>query len=419
MGSMVDSHRHEACHAHQAGKLTYSSAGKTSNKRTDISPLITFLAATHEITSQRPHMSITVTKPFMPPLHEYNAYVHSIWQRGWVTNNGPLVNDLELRLKAYLGLEHLLLIANGTLSLQIAIKALHLHGQIITTPFSYVATTSSIIWENCEPVMVDICPNSWNIDPAKIEQAITPRTSAILATHVYGNPCAIDDIQAIAAKYGLKVIYDAAHAFGTQYQKKSIYAYGDISTASFHATKLYHTIEGGAVITQNPDLVRKMSLLRNFGHVSAVEFECAGINGKVSEFHAAMGLCNLRYIDSILSTRRKLCERYDNNFRALQFQRPKITHGCTYNYAYYPILLESEALLKYIVEYLALNNVLTRRYFYPSLSSLPYLDKRQSTPICDNIAPRVLCLPLYHTLSMEEVDMISRLIHRAIKYRQK
>src|SRR5690606_27065948 len=240
---------------------------------------------------------IPVTKPFLPKVEEYDKYLASIWERQWLTNNGPLVNEFELKLKEYLDVNHLLYVSNGTIALQIAIKALELSGEIITTPFSFVATTSSIVWEGCKPVFVDIDSETFNIDPRKIESAITPSTSAILATHVYGNPCDIDAIQKIADKYNLKVIYDAAHCFGTKYKGKSVFDYGDISTTSFHATKLFHSIEGGAVFTRCPELLKKMSFIRNFGHNGPSDFKELGLNGKNSEFHAAMGLCNLNYVD--------------------------------------------------------------------------------------------------------------------------
>jgi dTDP-4-amino-4,6-dideoxygalactose transaminase len=361
-------------------------------------------------------MNIPVTKPFLPPLSEFHAYLDGIWSREWLTNNGPLVNELELNLKNYLALDYLLFTSNGTLALQIAIKALGLTGEVITTPFSYVATTSSVVWENCEPVMVDICPRSWNIDPTRIEAAITPHTSAILATHVFGNPCDVNAIDLIARKHNLKVIYDAAHAFGARYKSKSLFSYGDIATTSFHATKLFHTVEGGAVITKEPEILRKMALMRNFGHISASEFGCVGINGKNSEVHAAMGLCNLHYIDDILSVRRRIAARYDENLRPLPITRQQIAEDCVYNHAYYPVLFESEAILHRVVESLTLNNIFPRRYFYPSLSSLPYLKRTQDTPVCDEIARRVLCLPMYHSLSVEEIDMVCRLIHRTVKY---
>lgn len=360
-------------------------------------------------------MNITVTKPFTPPLSEFQTYLQGIWDREWFTNNGPLVNELELKLKEHLNLDHLLFLSNGTIALQIAIRALELQGEIITTPFSYVATTSSIVWENCTPIMVDICPETLNIDPSKIEQAITSKTTAILATHVFGNPCDIEAIDTIAKKYGLRVIYDAAHAFGTTYKGRSLLAYGDISTCSFHATKLFHTIEGGAVITSDPDILKSMAMKRNFGHTSLTDFGGVGVNGKNSEVHAAMGLTNLKYVDEILATRRALCEHYKSNLKDLPIRLQKITLDTNYNNSYFPVIFDDEITLLAVMEALNLNNVYPRRYFYPSLSELPYING-QSTPISEAISRRILCLPLYHTLSREEIDMICRFIKRSIRY---
>ena len=243
---------------------------------------------------------IQVTKPFMPPLDEYISYVKDIWSRQWLTNNGPLVNHLELRLKEHLNVKHMLFVSNGTIALQMAIKALGLEGEVITTPFSFVATTSTLVWEGCKPVFVDVDPATLNIDPDKIEQAITSKTTGILATHVYGNPCDIDKIQAIAEKHQLKVIYDAAHCFGTLYKGQSVFNYGDISTLSLHATKVFHTIEGGALFSSSAELLRKIAYIRNFGFSNVDEISELGINGKNSEFHAAMGLANLPYIDETI-----------------------------------------------------------------------------------------------------------------------
>ena len=237
---------------------------------------------------------INVTKPFLPPIEEYKAYIDQIWERNWLTNNGPLVNELELRLKELLNIDHFLFTGNGTIALQIAIKALELHGDIITTPFSYVATTSSVVWEGCNPVFVDIDANTLNIDAAKIDSAITDNTTAIMATHTYGNPCDIDAIQAIAGRHNLKVIYDAAHCFGTKYKGKSVYLYGDISTASFHATKVFHTIEGGALITKDSSLLRKMAYMRNFGHNGPLDFADVGINGKKFRVSCCHGFGKLK-----------------------------------------------------------------------------------------------------------------------------
>ncbi|MBS7808221.1 DegT/DnrJ/EryC1/StrS family aminotransferase [Variovorax sp. PCZ-1] len=360
-------------------------------------------------------MNITVTKPFTPPIAEFQAYLKGIWDREWFTNNGPLVNELELRLKDELDVNHLLYISNGTIALQIAIRALDLKGEILTTPFSYVATTSSIVWENCVPVMVDICKDTLNIDPSKIEQFITPRTTAILATHVFGNPCDTEEIDLIAKKHGLKVIYDAAHAFGTLYKGKSLLAYGDIATCSFHATKLFHTIEGGAVVTSSPEILKNMAMMRNFGHTSATEFGGLGVNGKNSEVHAAMGLTNLKYLQDILATREILCRQYKLNLTNLPVVFQKILPDTQYNNSYFPVIFQSEKILLQVMESLNLNSIYPRRYFYPSLSELPYVNN-QTSPIAEDISRRILCLPLYHTLSSEEIDMICRLIKRSIRY---
>jgi dTDP-4-amino-4,6-dideoxygalactose transaminase len=358
---------------------------------------------------------IPVTKPFLPPKAAYDAYLAKIWERNWLTNNGPLVNELELRLKQYLKLEHLLFVTNGTIALQLAIKALGLKGEIITTPFSYVATTSSIVWEGCRPVFVDIGSDTLNLDPNKIEDAITSKTSGILATHVFGNPCQVESIQEIARTRGLKVIYDAAHAFGVTYKGKSIFEYGDVSAASFHATKLFHTVEGGAVITKDPDLLKRMAFMRNFGHDGPEKFNGVGINVKNSEFHAAMGLCNLTCINDILARRKELSRHYDQQLRLLNARKPTLHDPAHYNHAYYPLVFPDETALLEAKKRLELSEISPRRYFYPSLSTLEYLDK-QLTPVTDEIAPRVLCLPLFHNLSKEEIDMIARLLLRTQKY---
>ena len=355
---------------------------------------------------------INVTKPFLPPIEEYNQLVAAIWQRNWLTNNGPLVNDLELKLKDYLGLKHLLYVGNGTIALQIAIKALELQGEIITTPFSYVATTSSIVWEGCNPVFVDIDKDSFNIDAKKIEASITDKTSAILATHVFGNPCDIDAIDSIAKKYKLKVIYDAAHCFGTKYKGKSVFEYCDISTVSFHATKLFHTTEGGGIITTDAALLKKMSYMRNFGHSGPEEFDGLGINGKNSEFHAAMGIANLPYAGAIHNQRKKLTERYNLKLKNFKGIRPLWHKNSSSNYSYYPIVFESEAFLLKCIDILKSNEIFGRRYFYPSLSTcLPYA-RTKALENADDIAKRIFCLPLYYNLTIEEVDLICRLLLR-------
>ena len=354
---------------------------------------------------------INVTKPFLPPKEEFDHYIQGVWQRNWITNHGPLANELELRIKEYLGVPHMLFLNNGTIALQIAIKALELKGEIITTPFSYVATTSSIVWEGCKPVFVDIDKDTLNIDPSKIEAAITPDTTAILATHVFGNPCHIEVIEAISMKYNLKVIYDGAHCFGTKYQGRSVFTFGDICTCSFHATKLFHTGEGGAVFTQQSDLLKKMAYLRNFGHESPVSFAMVGINGKNSELHAAMGLSVLPHMPVILERRKQMSTHYDHALRNLRVTKQKLQPGTTYNYSYYPVIFESEILLKQSMDELNKYQVFPRRYFYPSLDKLNYVGE-QFCPVSRDVAQRILCLPLYHDLSNEEIDMIARLLLR-------
>ncbi|MFB9862593.1 DegT/DnrJ/EryC1/StrS family aminotransferase [Rufibacter immobilis] len=359
---------------------------------------------------------INVTKPFLPPQEEYDAYLKGIWKREWLTNNGPLVNELELKLKEYFDVPHLFFVSNGTIALQIAIRALGLKGEIITTPFSYVATTSSIVWEGCTPVFVDIDPTTLNINPELIEAAITPQTSAIMATHVFGNPCLVDAIEAIAQKYQLRVIYDGAHAFGSKHNKISIFHYGDVSTLSFHATKLFHTIEGGAIVTSDPETARKIAFMRNFGHNGPENFAGLGINGKNSEFHAAMGLCNLKYIQEILLKRKELTERYDQMLRPLRVKRPLVHSNHEANYSYYPVVFENEQALLKAIEALHGIYAYPRRYFYPSLETLNYVSCLHPVTNSADIAKRILCLPLYHDLSVEEVDMISRALLRAQNY---
>ena len=355
---------------------------------------------------------IPVTKPFLPPKEEYLKYIDGIWNRQWLTNMGPLASQLEMELKEFLDVQHLLFVTNGTVAIQMAIKALGITGEIITTPFSFVATTSSIVWEGCTPVFVDICPESLYIDADKIEDAITEKTQAILATHVYGNPCDVVKIEQIAKKHNLKVIYDAAHAFGVKVNGKSVFEYGDISTCSLHSTKLYHSVEGGLIITQNPDLLKKLASIRNFGISGFDSFSELGINGKNSEFHAAMGLANLKHTEAIDNQRKKLSECYDKNLKNLKARKVVWHKDATQNYAYYPVVLESEELLLKIKAELDLNEIFTRRYFYPSLaSSLPYLPKVEF-PITEDISKRVLCLPLYFDLTEEEIDYICRLILR-------
>jgi dTDP-4-amino-4,6-dideoxygalactose transaminase len=361
---------------------------------------------------------INVTKTFLPPLEEYTKYLEGIWKSNHVTNHGPLVNELEERLKEFLGVKHFFFVTNGTIAIQLAVKALDLRGEIITTSFSYVATTSSIVWENCKPVFVDIDQNSFTIDVEKIEAAITPSTSAILATHVYGIPCDLERIQKIADKHNLRIIYDAAHAFGVKYNGTSVLSYGSISTLSFHATKLFHTVEGGGVVTNDDVLAHKISYMRNFGHKGQEEFWGVGINGKNSELHAAMGLCNFPFIDQILERRKALSETYDHHFATMgiSLQRPIIPAGTFYNHAYYPVVFQDEKQLQSVKHSLNASYIYPRRYFYPPLHQLPYINDSPVNKISASISERVLCLPLYHDLSRESIKRICGIIAEVLHY---
>jgi dTDP-4-amino-4,6-dideoxygalactose transaminase len=354
---------------------------------------------------------INVTKTFLPDREEYLKYVHEIWDSGYITNNGPLLRKLENQLKEYLNIPYLYFCGNGTIVLQIAIKALELKGEIITTPFSYCATSNAILWENCTPVFVDIDATTFNIDPALIEASITPATSAILATHVYGNPCDVEAIEEIAKKHNLKVIYDAAHAFGVTYKGKSLLSYGDLSTCSFHATKVFHTIEGGALISNHPELDRKLHLLRAFGHQGDEHYEFAGINGKNSEFHAAMGLVNLPQVPAIIDARREVFAAYDSLLNWDILFKPTLNPDIEYNYAYYPVVFPSEAVMFKVMEALKVEEIIPRRYFYPSLNTLSFMPRQIACPVSEDIAARVLSLPLYVGLPYEDIERISRIIN--------
>ncbi len=356
---------------------------------------------------------IPVTKPYIPDLKDYQECVKGIFERQWLTNNGPLLQEFENSLKKYLDLENLLFVSNGTIALQLAIKALALKGEIITTPFSYVATTSSIVWEGCEPVFVDIEESTLNIDPLKIEASITQKTSAILATHCFGNACDIDAIESIAKKHNLKVIYDAAHCFGTKYKGRSIFEYGDISTTSLHATKLLHSTEGGLVFAKDRNLINRMSYMRNFGHDGPERFNGVGINAKNSEFHAAMGLCVLEKIGAILEQRKQQSTIYSSLLKGMQIKFQKINKSCDFNYAYFPVLFESEKIALDVKMQLELNDIFPRRYFYPSLSQLNYVN-RTEVLISDSCSARILCLPLFHDLSSEQQHMIVDTIKKSI-----
>lgn len=359
---------------------------------------------------------IPVTKAYIPPLDEYNAYLAKIWQAGHLTNNGPLCRKLEADISNRLGVSNLELVSNGTLAIQLAIKALNLQGEIITTPYSYVATTNSILWEGCEPVFVDIEDRTFCINADMIEAAITEKTSAILATHVYGYPCDIVKIQQIADKHNLKVIYDAAHAFGVKLHGESILQYGDCSTLSFHATKLFHTGEGGAVICKDAEVSKRVSLIKKFGHVGEDDYLDIGINAKMSELHAAMGLCVLPKVNEIIAFRKESSGWYDEQLEGCGLQRPVSALGLEYNYAYYPVIFSSYQAMMKVRKALLDNGIGPRRYFYPSLNTLPFLNdsSKTSCPVSEDVAMRVLCLPLYFGLTKVEIELICHIVQQSV-----
>lgn len=352
---------------------------------------------------------INVTETYLPPFDEYQAILKKAWDKKWLTNRGVLVNELENKLKSFLEVPHLSLTTNGTLPIQIAIKTLGLTGEIITTPFSYVATTASIVWENCTPIFVDIHPEYFTIDESKIEAAITKKTTAILATHVFGNPCAIDQIEYIAKKYNLKVIYDAAHCFGVNYKGKSIFNYGDVSTCSFHATKIFHTGEGGCWVTNNDELQKKLYYHHNFGHNGPEAFHGLGTNAKMSELQAAMGLAVFNHLPEIFENRKNAVKKYDTLLRNSPLKKFKIRENTDWNYHYYPIVFKTENDLLKAKEKLNSHQIYPRRYFYPSLNTLNYVENK-SCPISESIASRILCLPLSSYLENSEIEQIVNLL---------
>lgn len=359
---------------------------------------------------------IHVTKSYLPSIDKYHARLEKIYASGWLTNNGQFVQELTKKLENYLGVKNVLLVTNATIGLQVAYKALGLSGEVITSPFSFVATTSSLAWEHLIPRFVDIDPHSFCLNADYIEAAITQKTSAILPVHVYGNICEVEKIQEIAKAYQLKIVYDAAHAFGVNYKGQSCLNYGDISVLSFHATKLFHTIEGGALIIQDDAVFNKAREMINFGfevggpsgHIASL-----GINGKMSEFHAAMGLCVLEDLPLILQKRQQV----DATYRAYLPQSLKtlmINDSATKNYAYFPVCFANEKQLLEVMFLLEKEHVLTRRYFYPALNTLPYLRDKTEVPYAMDIACRVLCLPFYPGLSDEDVIRICQVIKQVV-----
>ncbi|PHR59486.1 MAG: aminotransferase DegT [Arcobacter sp.] len=352
---------------------------------------------------------INVTKTYMPDKEKYISYIDKIYESGWVTNNGPLVQELESRLAKFLGVKNIVLVSNGTVALEIAYRLLKLKGEVITTPFSFVATTSSLVSNGLKPIFCDIDKESLNLDPKKLEERITDKTSAIVPVHVFGNACEVESIEKIADKHNLKVIYDAAHAFGENYKNESLLNYGDVSTLSFHATKIFHSIEGGALIINDDRLVQDARYLINFGIDGPETVKALGTNAKMNEFEAAMGLCVLDEIELIQEQRKELYERYFNALTGI-VEIQKKNENCTNNHAYFPILFKNEQQLLRVVKILKDNGINPRRYFYPSLDTLPYTQDSDVMPVSRDVSERILALPIYPGLELEVQDRIINII---------
>lgn len=349
---------------------------------------------------------VYVTQPSLAPLAEYNEILQGVWERGILTHNGPLVQQFEKELSKKIEIKNLVSVTSGTIALQMAIKALELKGEIITTPFTWIATVSAIMWEGCTPVFADINPNTLNIDTKEIEDKITDKTVAIMPVHVFGNPCDVDEIQRIADKYNLKIIYDAAHAVGSSYKNKSLLEYGNISATSFHATKLFNTAEGGGVITNNNLLHDKLKRIRFFGHDQNKDIVDNGFNGKMTEVHAALGLANLKYYDDVLRDRKNKYEYYKNSLEQIDKIKFQIVEHGESNNSYFPVIFNSKETLLKIEKSLNRNNIFPRRYFYPSVNLYNKILSGSHMPISEDISERILCLPLYSKLSFEEIDSV-------------
>ncbi|HNY03342.1 MAG TPA: DegT/DnrJ/EryC1/StrS family aminotransferase [Bacteroidales bacterium] len=367
---------------------------------------------------------VYVTKPFLPPLEEFNEYLQKIWDTRWLTNNGPFHEELEKRLCEYLGVNYLSLFSNGTLALVTALQALRITGEVITTPFSFVATTHALWWNNIKPVFVDIDPRNFNLDPGKIEAAITPKTTAILPVHVYGNPCDVEKIGEIAGTYGLKVIYDACHTFGVTIGGLPVINFGDLSVMSFHATKVFNTFEGGAIICHDAATKKRIDNLKNFGFAGETTVVAPGINAKMNEVQAAMGLLQLKYVDRAIGQRKEIAHRYRELFSGVEGisvldDFPGIRH-C---YSYFPVLIDPSKSKKNrneIYEELKRHNIFGRRYFYPLISQFPTYRGIESAqpgrmPVAEKITEEVICLPIFPGLPMETVNEIASIIQSCIR----
>ena len=362
-----------------------------------------------------PALPIYVTKTYLPELADYQALLAGIWERNYVTNNGPLLRELESTLRERLRVPHLSYVTNGTIALQLMLRALQVSGSVITTPYSYVATTNAIIWEGLQPIFADIDPDTLCIDPAAVRAAIRPDTTAILATHVYGYPCDHVALQAIADEYGLLLLYDAAHAFDVQLDGVEVGSFGDAATYSFHATKYFHTIEGGGVVTHDQAAADRIDLFRAFGHRKR-DYRDVGINGKNSELHAGIGLLNLPLLPEIRRLRRALHELYASLLEGcgIRWLSPQDYPGLDYNYAYFPVLFPDEAQRERCVRALEAEAIFPRRYFEPSLNTLPFLKETQPCPVSESAARRVLCLPFYHQLAHRDAERIVAILNKTL-----
>lgn len=356
---------------------------------------------------------IHVTKTYLPNKEKYKKYVDEIYANGWITNDGPMVKKLEERLAKYLGVKNVVLVANGTVALEIAYRTLDIKGFAITTPFSFVATTSSLVTNSILPIFADIDERTLNINADNLEELITPHTSAIVPVHVFGNVCDVEKIADVAKKHNLKVIYDAAHTFGVHYKGQSVLNYGDISTLSFHATKLFHTIEGGALIINDDSLVEKARYLINFGIENQESIPHLGINAKMNEFEAAMGLCLLDEMDEVEKARRKCFELYKKELGGyIEFL--EWNDEATKNYSYFPVLFTNEDQLKQVQKALNEEDIYPRRYFYPSLDTLEYIEPKQYMPKSRDVSKRILCLPLFTGLGNEMQRKIISILKESI-----
>ncbi len=361
---------------------------------------------------------INVTKTYLPDKKKYKKYIDKIYRNGWVTNNGLLLRELEERLSEYLGVKNLILVSNGTAALEIAYRTLELDNFAVTTPFSFVATTSSLVTNGILPIFADIDPESFCIDPTQIKAQITPHTRAIVPVHIYGNACDVEAIDEIAKRHNLKVVYDAAHAFGVKYRGESLLKHGDISTLSFHATKLFHTVEGGALIVNDDALVEKARFLINFGIAGPESIPELGINAKMNEFEAAMGLCMLDEIERVIERRREVFERYMKHLSSW-VELPVWNREATRNYAYFPVLFESEAQLLRVKKALNDADIYPRRYFYPSLDTLSYIEPKQHKPISRDIASRIMALPIYPELEEKDQMRIISIVCKTLEASKK